>query len=54
MKNGQLGVGERIEDAFVVGPGIPLVLLDRAELAFSIENVTSAPDTQCPWYVGYG
>ena len=38
MQHSQLGVSERIEDAFVIGTGIFVVVLDGAELALCVEN----------------
>lgn len=38
MKNGQLGVGEGVEDTFVVGARELFVVGDRTELAFGIKN----------------
>ena len=38
VKNGKLRVGEGVEDAFVVGARELLVVGDRAELAFRIED----------------
>jgi len=38
MENGELCVGERIEDALVVGTGVSLIIRNGAEFAFCIEN----------------
>jgi hypothetical protein len=44
MKNGQFGVGERVEDALVIRPGISLVIRHGAGLVFRIENADERPE----------
>ena len=38
MKNNDLRVGERVEDLLVIGAGVSLIIPNRAEFAFCIEN----------------
>ena len=38
MENSELCVGECVEDALVIRPGVSLIIRNRAELAFCIED----------------